>query len=51
MSKKVLMILGIIIVVIGVLGLFGVWIFAAVWLYAVIQIVVGALAVLVSLKK
>ena len=51
MSKKVLMILGIIIVVIGVLGIFNVWIFAAAWWYAVIKIVVGAFAVLVSLKK
>ena len=51
MSKKVLMILGIVIVVIGILSIFNVWIFSAVWWYAVIQIVVGAFAVLVSLKK
>ena len=51
MSKKALMILGIIIVIIGILAIFNVWIFAAVWWYAVIQIVVGALAVLISLKK
>ena len=45
------MILGLATLVIGILGIFGIWIFAAVWWYAVIKIVVGALAVLISLKK
>ncbi len=51
MKKKALMILGLATLVIGILGIFGIWIFAAVWWYAVIKIVVGALAVLISLKK
>ena len=51
MSKKALMILGIIIVIIGVLGFFPIPIFVAAWWYAVIKIIIGALAVLISLKK
>ena len=51
MKKKALLILGLATVVIGILGIFGIWIFAAVWWYAVIKIVVGAAATFIALKK
>jgi len=51
MKKTALLVLGLVTLVIGILGIFGIWIFAAVWWYAVIKIVVGAVAAFIALKK
>jgi len=51
MKKTALLILSGIVVVIGVLGLFNVWVFAAELWYAIVKIVVGAAGVFIALKK
>lgn len=51
MKKTALLILGLLVFVIGILGIFNVWIFAAPIWYAIIKAVVGAAAVFIALKK
>jgi len=51
MKKIALLVLGLVVFVIGILGIFGVWVFAAPLWYAIVKIVVGAAATVIALKK
>ena len=51
MKKTALLVLGLLVFVIGILGIFNIWIFAAPLWYAIVKAVVGAVGVFIALKK